>query len=627
MYGDIEFEEDSPLEFDPKNDHLKLVKDPAIVKMISNEKFLFSDEIAKKNKFGFNQTRYFVLTDNAIYNLKAKKLKRRFEISKLKGITVSVAKGSQEFVIHGNEQEHDYLFLSKNKYIIIYILEKAFEKLRGKELDFIFTETSNLNNRMTTKKEKKSNPKFSRMDDSELSDIKQFFKKLYYDKKGKLVYDKNYDPYEDEEKIPLIKVREGQSNNMAVYGSDFNNSNNYRSNKAGGRIINNNSRTSVGSMYMSLPGEKNSISGMGGGLEDFEEEEIEEEEEGDDDIKIKSAQLSDFVFICCIGKGKNSVTYIARSEKYGVVYAIKVSDKEQLLLNEAVDSLKTEKKILSSFITNLKFIVQMTYCFQTFDKIFFAYPFYRGGDLLSHLERNGGNFRDNENLIFFYVCQLIVFLNKIHEGKIIYRNLKPENIVLDDKGNIKIIDFSKSKILTFDGERGLSLVGAPEYMAPEIIIGKGQSFVVDYWMLGILIYQLYYGYTPFEDDYIDRMYEKILYTNVKFDSAIKIDDDLKNLIIGLLVKDDSKRLNDDSIKNCEYFKKRTSKETNFWIKVENFEFDCPLKPKINEELQEDTQNFDPEFTNEKFKIDDIKSGDSLEYIKSAYSYGTFSYFN
>ena len=624
MYGNDEIDDDSPLEFDPKNDHLKLYKDPAVLKMISNEKFLFSDEIYKKNKFGFNQTRYCILTDNAIYNLKdKKKLKRRFDIAKLKGITVSVAKGSQEFVIHGNEQEHDYLFLSKNKFFIIYIVEKAFEKLRGKELDFIYTEASNLNNRMTTKKEKKANPKFSRMDDSELSDIKQFFKKLYYDKKGKLLYDKNFDPYEDEEKIPLIKVREGQSANMALYGNDYN-MNNYGSNK--GRVVKN-SRQSVGSTYMNLPDEKKSIGAGVGGIEDMEEEEMEEEEEGDDDIKIKSANMSDFVFICCIGKGKNSITYIARSEKYGVVYAIKVSDKEKLLLNEAVESLKTEKKILSSFITNLKFIVQMTYCFQTFDKIFFAYPFYRGGDLLHHMETNGGNFRDNEDLLFFYICQLVVFLNKIHEGKILYRNLKPENLVLDDKGNIKVIDFSKSKILTYDGERGLSLVGAPEYMAPEIILGKGQSFVVDYWMLGILIYQMYYGYTPFEDDYIDRMYEKILYTNVKFDSAIKINDDLKNLIIRLLVKDDSKRLNDETIKNCDYFKNRTEKINNFWTKVENYEIECPLKPKINDELQEDIQNFDTEFTNEKFNIDDIKSGDSLEYIKSAYSYGAFSYFN
>ena len=159
-------------------------------------------------------------------------------------------------------------------------------------------------------------------------------------------------------------------------------------------------------------------------------------------------------------------------------------------------------------------------------------------------------------------------------------------------------------------------------MAPEIILGKGQSFEADYWNFN---YQMFYGYTPFEDDYIDRTYEKILYTNVKFDSEIKINNDLKQLIIKLLVKDDSKRLNDDNIKSCDYFKKRN--KTVDWTKVENLEIDCPLKPKINEELQEDIQNFDTEFTNEKYNIDEVKSGDSLEYIKSAYSNGIFNYFN
>ena len=617
MFANWEIDDEYPLEFDPKNDHLQFAKDQSILNIILNEKFLFSDEITKKNKFGFNQTRNFIITDTAIYNLKDKKLKRRFEISKLKGITVSVAKGCQEFVIHGNEAEHDYLFNSKNKYIIIYILEKVFEKLRGKELDFIFTESSNLNNRMTTKKEKKSNSKFSRMDDSELSDIKSFFKNLYYDKNGEVRYDKNFDPYEDEEKKPFLKIACGIKSNR----DNINNNALNRMSRL--KKINQN----FGNSFSQSPNfDKSGNENEEYILEELNEEEFEEEEEGDDDIKIKSAELTDFNFICSIGKGKNSKTYIAKSEKYGVVYAIKISDKEKLLLNEAVDGLKTEKKILSSFLTNIKSIVQMTYCFQTFDKIFFVYPFYRGGDLLNHLEKNGGNFRENEDLIFFYICQLIVFLNKIHDGKIIYRNLKLENIVLDDKGNIKIIDFSKGKMLTYDGEQGLSLVGTPEYMAPEIILGKGQRYAVDYWMLGILIYNMYYGYTPFEDDNIERIYEKILYTNVKFDSGIKINDDLKNLIIGLLNKDDSKRLNDESIKNCDYIKKRITEE-NFWTKVENYEIKCPLKPNINEELQEDIQNFDPEYTSEKFDFEDIKSGDSLEYIKSAYSNGAFSYFN
>ena len=96
MYGQIDFDYDEPaqLEYDPVNDHLQYEKDPEIKKIITNEKFLFSDEMYKKNKFGFNQTRQVVLTDLALYNLKSKKLQRRLDISKLKGITVSVAKSS-----------------------------------------------------------------------------------------------------------------------------------------------------------------------------------------------------------------------------------------------------------------------------------------------------------------------------------------------------------------------------------------------------------------------------------------------------------------------------------------------------------------------------------------------------
>ena len=112
-------------------------KDKEIQKIIATEKFLFSDDIYKKNKFGFNQTRQLILTDLALYNLKGKKPQRRLDISKLKGITVSIAKGCLEFVIHGNESEHDYLYSSKHKYTIIYLLEIAYEKLRGRELDFI----------------------------------------------------------------------------------------------------------------------------------------------------------------------------------------------------------------------------------------------------------------------------------------------------------------------------------------------------------------------------------------------------------------------------------------------------------------------------------------------------------
>ena len=621
MYGQDMYNDDPvQLEFDKNNDHLLLEKDADIRKIINGEKFLFSDYIYKKNKFGFNQSRICIITDNALYNLKGKKLQRRFDISKLKGITTSIAKGSQEFVIHGNEEEHDYLYSSKNKYTIIYLLEGAYEKLRGKEIDFIYTDSTSLKNRMTTKNEKKSDPKFSRMDDSELCDIKEFFKHLYYGDNYELVY---VDKIEDEEGNPII-----MKNMSPLIHSDKKSKQNFHpqnslkiNDKSSKRNRATLSTFKEGNLGTGLNNEEDLKKGWEKGEPDGEFESQFYEEEGDQAVALKTAKYEDFSFICCIGKGKNSSTYIAKNTKNGVYYAVKAIDKELILLNKALDSLRVEKKILTSVVSLDKSVVVMVNCFQTFDRIFFTYPFYRGGDLLSFMEKNGGNFRKREDLIFFYVCQLVVFLKKIHEHKIIYRNIKPENIMIEDKGNLKMTDFSKSKILTFDGDRGLSLVGAPEYMAPEIILGNGQKYEVDWWALGVLIYQMYYGYTPFDDEYIDKIYHRILYTNVTFDSNYKINTNLKQLIIGLLEKDDTKRIKDSNIQSQPYFRDRQVD----WNKVANFEIECPAKPVISEEL--DVQNFDEEFTREKFNDEEIKSGEVLEYIKSADSCGAFDYFH
>ena len=405
MYGQIDIDDEGPvqLEFDKKNDHLDYEKDDEIKKIITNEKFLFSDLINKKNKFGFNQTRNLVLTDNAIYNLKGKKLQRRFDISKLKGITTSIAKGCQEFVIHGNEEEHDYLYSSRNKFTIIYLLEGAFEKLRGKEIDFIFTESASLKNRMTTKTEKKSDPKFSRMDDSELCDIKEFFKHLFYGENDELVY---IDKIEDEEGNPIdIKMKPLIQKGDNAQKVNYSNESSLK--MAGGLRNSKRNRATLSSFRDSNFGSQNKE--IKGNIieneEDIFEDDIFYEEEGDEAVALKPARYEDFEFVCCIGKGKISSTYIAKNEKYGVYYAVKAIDKEKILLNKAVDSLKVEKKILTSLVSLNKCVVVMVNCFQTFDKIFFTYPFYRGGDLLSFMEKNGGSFRKREDLLFFYICQ------------------------------------------------------------------------------------------------------------------------------------------------------------------------------------------------------------------------------
>ena len=487
-------------------------------------------------------------------------------------------------------------------------------------MDFIYTDSASLKNRMTTKNEKKADPKFSRMDDSELCDIKEFFKHLFYDENNELIY---IDKIEDEEgnpismknKTPLIQSENNKVNFQSQNSLKMSEKNNKRIRATLSSFRDNNYSNNDEDL-------KGNMWNENGDMGEIDDEFYEEE--GDEAVALKPAKYEDFQFMCCIGKGKNSSTYIAKNEKYGVYYAVKVIDKEKILLNRAVDSLKVEKKILTSLVSLNKCVVVMVNCFQTFDKIFFTYPFYRGGDLLSFMEKNGGNFRKREDLMFFYICQLVMFLIKMHENKIIYRNLKPENIIIENKGNLKMTDFSKSKIITFDGDKGLSLVGAPEYMAPEVILGTGQKYEVDWWCLGILIYQMYYGFTPFEDDYIDKIYQKILYTNAIFDSNYKINSNLKALISGLLLKDETQRIKDNNIKSQPYF---TDGRRVDWNKVANFEIECPSKPNINEEKEDDIQNFDLEFTEQKFNNEEIKSGEVLEYIKSADSCGAFDYFH
>ena len=133
-----------------------------------------------------------------------------------------------------------------------------------------------------------------------------------------------------------------------------------------------------------------------------------------------------------------------------------------------------------------------------------------------------------------------------------------------------------------------------------------------------------YGYTPFYDESVDKMFIKILYTNAKFDSNIEINSNLKSLIKGLLQKNPYKRLEDSDIRDHPYF---TEGREVDWNKVTEFEIECPMKPVINEEKEDDIQNFDLEFTQEKYNNYAIKNGETLEYIKRAENFGLFEYFN
>ena len=159
---------------------------------------------------------------------------------------------------------------------------------------------------------------------------------------------------------------------------------------------------------------------------------------------------------------------------------------------------------------------------------------------------------------------------------IIHRDIKPESLLLDSKGNIKLTDFSYAKKLAA-GSRTYTLVGTPEYLAPEIIQAKGHTAAVDYWCLGILLFEFVAGYPPFYDDSPFKVYEKILDGKVKFPDWV--DPRARDLVKGFLIVDKDKRLGNlkggvADVKGHPYFHGAS------WEKLRSRHYPAPIPVKV-----------------------------------------------
>jgi len=210
------------------------------------------------------------------------------------------------------------------------------------------------------------------------------------------------------------------------------------------------------------------------------------------------------------------------------LYAMKSLKKDVLIDQDQIEITLLEKNILQSI--DHQFLFGLVFCFQTVERIYFVMPFLRGGELFQHLRKLR---IFDEDKVRFYSAQIAIALEHLHTHGIVYRDLKPENILLDEQGYLKLADFGMAKKLKPE-EKAMSFCGTPEYLAPEIITGEGHNKAADWWSFGILIYEMLCGIPPFYNENLDRMYELIKLSELRFPKKIKISADAQDLITKFL---------------------------------------------------------------------------------------------
>ncbi|KAH0832052.1 kinase-like domain-containing protein [Lanmaoa asiatica] len=387
----------------------------------------------------------------------------------------------------------------------------------------------------------------------------------------------------------------------------------------------------------------------------------------------QSLTIDDFELTTVIGKGsfgkvdpcyRSSIRFMSnlspRTQVMQVrkrdtmrIYALKTIRKAHIVDRKEITHTLAERLVLAR--VNNPFIVPLKFSFQSEQKLYLVLAFVNGGELFHHLQREQ---RFNEERSRFYSAELLLALEHLHELDVVYRDLKPENILLDYTGHIALCDFGLCKLNMKDSDTTNTFCGTPEYLAPEILNGQGYNKVIDWWTLGVLLYEMLSGLPPFYDgaqmvllaqielnrsstrvEVTDKMYQKILTDPLVF--GPEIGSEARSILTSLLNRDPTRRLGvngAEEIKKHHFFEKHIDFKKLLQKKIQP-----PFKPSVSSPVVssfttaaercrgtdnlffaiQDVSNFDTVFTTEA-PIDSYVDGSRLSSTVQA-QFAGFSY--
>ncbi|XP_054854506.1 serine/threonine-protein kinase N3 [Eublepharis macularius] len=323
----------------------------------------------------------------------------------------------------------------------------------------------------------------------------------------------------------------------------------------------------------------------------LEERPLGSETVGRTSLRKKTVQLEDFSCLAMLGRGHFGKVLLAQYKATGRLYAIKALKKHDILSRDEMDSLNCEKRIFE--VVNSSghpFLVNMFACFQTPSHACFVMEYTPGGDLMMRIHSDVFP----EHVTRFYSACVVLGLQFLHDKKIIYRDLKLDNLLLDVRGFVKIADFGLCKEGMGFGDRTSTFCGTPEFLAPEVLTDPSYTRAVDWWGLGVLIFEMLVGESPFPGDNEEEVFDSIVNEDVRYPRFLSTE--TISIIRKLLRKCPERRLGAGAA-DAEEIKIHPFYTEIDWDAL----FAKAVKPPFVPTLRgaTDISNFDQEFTSQK----------------------------